>query len=199
MPSPILFSAPAERNRQRILDVLRAELPDQGEVLEIASGTGQHVTYFAAALPALRWQPSDPDPDARASISARIAAEQLTNVAEPMNLDVLEHWPDIRIDALITANLLHISPPEVLPALMEKAGRLLSRGGILHIYGPFKVEGAFTSPSNAEFDASLRTRNADWGIRDLEAVIGEARTAGFTDPAIREMPANNFSLSFRRH
>jgi SAM-dependent methyltransferase len=198
LSNPILFSAPAARNRQHILEVLRAELPDQGSVLEIASGTGQHIAYFAQALPALHWQPSDPDPDARASISARVAADNLSNVSEPLSVNVLEPWPAIRIDAVITANLLHISAPEVLPALMEKAGSLLAAGCLLHIYGPFRVAGTFTSPSNAEFDASLRRRNPFWGIRDLEAVIAEAHTGGFGDPTIRDMPANNLSLTFRR-
>ena len=194
----IRFSAPAERNRQFILDVLAPALPDQGSVLEIASGTGQHVTFFAASLPHLHWQPSDPDPAARASITARIRSEALTNVAEPLDLDLLEAWPSIEVDAIITANLLHISEPEVLPALMQMAGERLVADGLLHIYGPVNVAGAFTSPSNAEFDASLRGRNPAWGIRDLETVISTAQAAGFSEPEVRNMPANNLSLSFRR-
>lgn len=194
----IRYSAPAERNRQFILDVLAPALPEQGSVLEIASGTGQHVTFFAAALPHLHWQPSDPDPDARASITARIRSEALTNVADPLDLDLLDAWPSIEVDAIITANLLHISEPEVLPALMQMAGERLPAGGLLHVYGPFKVAGDFTSPGNAEFDASLRGRNRAWGIRDLETVIGTAQAAGFSEPEVRNMPANNLSLSFRR-
>lgn len=193
----IQFSAPAERNRQFILDVLAPALPETGTVLELASGTGQHVTFFAAALPHLNWQPSDPDPVARASIRGMIEAAALNNVAQPLDLDLLKPWPAVSADAIITANLLHISPPEVLPALMEKAGRLLGTDGLLHIYGPFKVKGAFTSGSNAEFDTSLRSRNPVWGIRDLEAVVASARLNGFSEPEIRDMPANNFLLSFR--
>lgn len=193
----IRYSAAAERNRQFILDVLAPALPDQGRVLEIASGTGQHVTFFAAALPHLYWQPSDPDPDARASISARIAAEGLANVAAPLDLDLLESWPEMEVDAVVTANLLHISEPEVLPALMRMAGELLRAGGLLHIYGPFKVGGRFTSPSNADFDTSLRARNPVWGLRDLETVIDAAQANGFSEPEVRDMPANNLSISFR--
>lgn len=178
--------------------MLEEELPVTGTVLEIASGTGQHVACFAAALPQLSWQPSDPDSEARASVSERISADVLANVAEPLNLDVLSAWPEIQTDAIITANLLHISPPEVLPALMNNAGALLKPGGLLHIYGPFKVNGAFTSESNAEFDVSLRARNDAWGIRDLETVVATARENGFSEPEIRDMPANNLSLSFRR-
>ena len=194
----IRFSAPAERNRQFILDVIGPELPDHGTVLEIASGTGQHVMFFAAALPRLLWQPSDPDPDSRASIAARIEAAGLDNVSEPLDLDLLEHWPALNASAILTANLLHISEPEALPALMKKAGEILSSGGLLHIYGPFKREWAFTSASNADFDASLRSRNPRWGIRDLEAVTADAVAHGFNEPVVRDMPANNFSLVFRR-
>lgn len=196
MESEIRHSAPAERNRRFILDVLIPALPASGRVLEIASGTGQHVTFFAAALPHLHWQPSDPDPDARASISARSRAEALTNVAEPLNLDLLNPWPELQIDAIITANLLHISEPEVLPALMQKAGELLSAGNLLHVYGPFKVQGRFTSDSNAAFDVSLKARNPRWGLRDLESVAEQAAAQGFGTPEVRDMPANNFSLSF---
>lgn len=198
-PSQIQFSAPAERNQPFILDVLTSALPDTGTVLELASGTGQHVAFFAAALPHLNWQPSDPDPAARASISARIeAADGLTNVAAPLDLDLLAPWPDLSADAIITANLLHISPPEVLPALMRKAAGLLGSQGLLHIYGPFKVDGAFTSDSNAEFDTSLRSRNALWGIRALESVVAAGIENGFKEPVVRDMPANNLSLSFLR-
>ncbi len=194
----IRFSAPAERNRQLILDVLAPALPPSGRVLEIASGTGQHVTYFAAALPELRWQPSDPDPEARASIVARTQADNLENVEAPLDLDLLKPWPDLTVDAIITANLLHISEPEVLPALMEKAAGLLASDGLLHIYGPFKVNDAFTSESNAAFDASLKARNPRWGIRDLEQVAELAAANGFAAPLVRDMPANNFSLTFYR-
>lgn len=198
LPNPIRFSAPAERNRLHILDVLRTELPDEGRVLEIASGTGQHVICFAEALSGLHWQPSDPDPEARASIAARIAEAGLANIADPLDLDLLADGPAFRVDGVITANLLHISPPAVLPALMSKSSDWLAAGGVLHVYGPFRVNDAFTSPSNEAFDASLRQRNPLWGLRDLETVIEAAGQCGFAGPVIRDMPANNFSLTFRR-
>ena len=196
--SDIRFSAPAERNRQFILDVLAPALPASGNILEVASGTGQHVTHFAAALPHLHWQPSDPDPQARASITARIRAEALKNVSSPLDLNLLEAWPALEVDAIVTANLLHICEPEVLPALMQKAGNLIPSGGLLHIYGPFNLNGAFTSESNAAFDASLKARNPRWGIRDLELVTAVAAANGFKPPLVQDMPANNFSLTFYR-
>ncbi len=198
LSNPIRFSAPADRNRLHILDVLRTELPTEGKVLELASGTGQHVVCFAEALAGLQWQPSDPDPEARASIAARIAESGLANIAQPLNLDLLNDCPAFSVDGVITANLLHISPPEVLPALMGKSADWLTAGGVLHIYGPFRVDGAFTSASNEAFDASLKQRNPLWGLRDLETVTEAARSSGFGHPVVRQMPANNFSLTFRR-
>ena len=196
--SDIRFSPAAERNWRHILAVLEDELPATGTVLEIASGSGQHVCHFAAALPGLVWQPSDPAADARRSIAALTARDKLENIRLPVDLDVLEPWPKLAVDAVLTANLLHISPPAVLPALMQGAAGCLGSGGVLHLYGPYKVDGAFTSESNATFDASLKRLDPSWGIRDREAVIEAAEDAGFAPPAIRPMPANNFSLLFRR-
>ncbi|MGE0622076.1 MAG: DUF938 domain-containing protein [Pseudomonadales bacterium] len=196
--SDILYSAPAERNSQPILEVLLRVLPATGCGLEIASGTGQHAVCFARALPGWVWQPSDPDPVQRASISARIAQSGLQNLLPPVDLNVLEPWPVPPMDAVVVANLLHISPHETLTALFEGAVRTLQPGGILHVYGPFKREGAFTSHSNAEFDASLRRRNPAWGLRDLEEVMESAGRNGFECLEVNDMPANNFSLLWTR-
>lgn len=193
----IRHSDPAERNRQPILAVLERVLPKSGVVLEIASGTGQHVVGFAQSLPDLHWLPSDPDVDARESIAARIDDSGLENVDAPLDLDVLESWPVPFVDAVITANLLHISPIETLAALCEGAANVLRPNGLLHIYGPFKRHGAQTAQSNARFDASLRERNPAWGIRDLEKVVDTALRCGFKLEEVVDMPANNFSLVFR--
>lgn len=194
--SDILHSIYAERNRVPILDVLRRVLPARGRVLEIASGTGQHVAYFAKELPDLHWLPSDPDPAQRASISARIGAAGLANVDEPLDVDVLAEWPRLFVDAVIVANLLHVSPPETLAALCEGAAMVLPPGGVLHIYGPFKRHGAHTSTGNTEFDRSLRERNPAWGIRDLERVVEVAAANQLIRQEVVAMPANNFSLVF---
>lgn len=188
----------ADRNREPILAVLREHLPGRGRVLEVASGTGQHVVAFAAALPALSWQPSDPDPAQRASITARIRAAGLSNVAPPLDLDVGGPWPTLEADAVITANLLHVSPPETLPALCAGAAGVLAPGGILHVYGPFNRDGSFTSEGNARFDAALRTENPAWGIRDLEALVAAAAAEGLGLRTVVDMPANNLSVVFER-
>ena len=194
----ILFSAPAERNRQPILEVLLRVLPEQGHGLEIASGTGQHIVHVAEALPDWQWQPSDPDPEQRRSISGRIAQAGLSNLLPPLDLDVLEPWAVLPVDAIIVANLLHISAPETLPALFEGAEAVLRPGGIMHVYGPFRRNGAQTSDSNAAFEASLRKRNPAWGIRDLERVIQVGAKNGLVNLEVNDMPANNFSLVFER-
>jgi len=192
----VLTSAPADRNKGPILEVLQRVLPSQGDVLEIASGSGQHVEAFARALPGLQWWPSDPDPHARASVDERITREGLTNVAAALDLDVLSHWAVNFVDAVIVANLLHISLPQTLPSLCQGAAEVLRTGGILHIYGPFKRHGAQTSDSNAAFDKSLRSHNPAWGIRDMERVIEIAASCNFDNIEINDMPANNFSLVF---
>lgn len=194
----IAFSEAAQRNRGPILEVLRRVLPEHGRVLEIASGTGQHVAYFAGELPHLHWLPSEPDLEMHAAIQAHVKAADLTNVDAPLALDVMEDWPDISVDAVIVANLLHISPAATLPSLCDGAARVCRAGGVLHIYGPFKQGGEHTAASNAQFDLSLRDRNASWGLRDVEKVIEVAHTCGFELIEHNDMPANNFSLVFRR-
>lgn len=192
-------SPSSERNREPILVVLRNVLPPSGRVLEIASGTGQHVTYFAAALPALEWQPGDPDADARASIAAWTAQAALDNVRAPLDLDVERTpWPVDSADAIVCINMVHISPWRATEALFAGAQRVLGSGGVLYLYGPYRCDGVHTAPSNAAFDAQLRSRNPEWGVRDMEALVALGESRGFGCDAPIAMPANNFSLVFRK-
>ena len=192
-------SPSAERNREPILAVLRTVLPATGRVLEIASGTGQHAVCFAGALPGLDWQPSDLDAQARASIAAWVAHAGLANVRAPLALDV--HQPDWGVDALDAVaciNMIHISPWSAAQALFAGAGSRLVDGGVLYLYGPYKRGGAHTSPSNDAFDRQLRSRDPAWSVRDMEAVIALGAAAGLECDEPIAMPANNFSLVFRR-
>jgi hypothetical protein len=185
----------AERNREPILAVLREVLPTSGFVLEVASGTGQHVTHFAAALPALDWQPSDPDPNARASIAAWTAEAGLTNVRAPLDLNVERTpWGVEAAQAILCINMIHISPWTATQALFDGAGRLLGSGGVLYLYGPYRRHGAHTAPSNAAFDQQLRSRNPAFGVRNMEAVVALGEAQGFECQEPVAMPANNFSL-----
>jgi SAM-dependent methyltransferase len=179
--------------------VLRDALPATGRVLEIASGTGQHAMCFAGALPGLDWQPSDADADARASIAAWLAHDALPNVRAPLALDV--HQPDWGVDSLdavVCINMIHISPWSAAEALFAGASRRLADGGVLYLYGPYKRGGAHTSPSNDAFDQQLRSRDPVWGVRDMEAVIALGASVGFVCDEPIAMPANNFSLVFRK-
>ena len=189
----------AERNKGPILEVLSRVLPARGEVLEIGSGTGQHVAHFAKALPALTFQPSEVDVSRHASIAAWIREEGLANVKPPLAFDVATlPWPVREADAVVCINVIHISPWEATLALMKGAGAILAPGGVLVTYGPYRRDGRHTSPSNAEFDASLRSRNPAWGIRDLEEVAAAARGQGLVLEETVAMPANNFTVVFRR-
>ncbi|MEM1174925.1 MAG: DUF938 domain-containing protein [Pseudomonadota bacterium] len=199
MPSTLRHSPAAERNREPILAALRARLPASGTVLEIASGTGQHIAWFAAALPMLRWQPSDVDASGFASVTGYAAAAGVDNVLAPLHLDVTHHpWPLTSVDAIYCANMIHIAPWEACNGLLTGAGRALSSGSMLHVYGPFLRKDKATVPSNAAFDRSLRDRDERWGIRDLEAVIERAAGAGLDHLDTVEMPANNLFVSFAR-
>ncbi|MGF6986676.1 SAM-dependent methyltransferase [Paraburkholderia atlantica] len=192
-------SPSAERNREPILAVLRDALPARGRVLEIASGTGEHAIWFAAALPGLDWQPSDADEEARESIAAWTAHAGLANVRAPLALDV--HQPDWGVDALdavVCINMIHISPWSAAQALIDGAGRRLVDGGVLYLYGPYRRGGAHTAPSNEAFEQWLKSRNPEWGVRDLEAVVALGDAAGLTCERVVAMPANNFSLVFRK-
>ncbi len=202
MPDHLPCSAAAERNKGPILDVLRGLLPPHGAVLEIASGTGQHVVHFAAALPLLSWQPSDPNPERLVTIAARLAATPLTNVRAPFALDVHdEPWPlAAPVTAIVCINMIHIAPASATTALLEGARRALDPAGprLLLLYGPFRRDGQHTAASNAAFDASLRAENPAWGVRELEAVSGEAAACGFACTAVVPMPANNLCVVFGR-
>jgi len=192
-------SPSALRNRGPIADVLERVLPPSGLVLEIASGTGEHVTFFARRMPHLTWQPSDPDPEARASVAALLADEERPNVRAPMALDAAASgWPVERADAIVCINMIHISPLASLDGLMAGAARLLPVGGPLVLYGPYKIGGVHTAPSNEEFDAWLKTRDPRWGVRDLELVIDVASEHGIELLERIAMPANNFVLVMRR-
>jgi Protein of unknown function (DUF938) len=192
-------SAPAtQRNREPILAVLQAILPASGTVLEVASGTGEHAVGFARALPGLVWQPSDPSPDARDSIAAWIAEEGLANVLPPLALDAAsDDWPTDHADALVCINMVHISPWSATEGLMRGAGLLLPRGAPLYLYGPYRRSGRALEPSNAAFDADLRRRNPEWGLRLLEDVAECAGSRGLRLEQVVEMPANNLSVVFR--
>jgi SAM-dependent methyltransferase len=188
--------APAvARNRAPILDALRPHLPAHGLVLEIASGSGEHTAHFAQALPALTFQPSDPDSEARASIDAWTG--DLANVHPAVTLDAIaDRWPVEQADAVICINMIHIAPWRATIGLMRGAARLLPPNGTLFLYGPYFREGVASAPGNLAFDRDLRARNAEWGVRDLDAVATLARHHGFSPPHVIEMPANNLSLVF---
>ena len=199
-----LYSPSTARNREPIAAVLRRCLPAIGTVLEIASGTGEHVAWFATEFPGLAFQPSDPGPTERASIAAWISATGVANVRPPLDVDVAA--PGWETDAALPAplaailciNMIHISPWAATLGLIRGAGQLLDDGGVLYLYGPHKRAGRHTAPSNAAFDASLRDQNPDWGVRDLEAVVAAAAARGFALEDIVEMPANNLSVILAR-
>ncbi len=189
----------AARNRDPILEVLRRHLPAKGTVLEIASGSGEHAVHFAEALPGLVFQPSDPDPVARASIDDWASTSGRDNLRPALVLDATSQpWPIDRADAVVCLNMIHIAPWDAAIGLIAGAARLLPRDGVLYLYGPYRRTGRPTAPSNEAFDRDLRRRNAAWGVRDLEAVTSLAEAHGFTSPEVVEMPANNLSLVFRR-
>ena len=192
--------APATgRNRDPILDVLREVLPPAGLVLEVASGTGEHAVHFSRALPHLEWQPTDPDAAALASIAAWRDEDALPNLRPPLMLDAAEpRWPVERSDAVVCINMIHISPWEATLGLMAGAGRILSSGAPLVLYGPFRREGHPIEPSNADFDLSLKARDPRWGLRLLEDVNAAAEAEGLAFERFVEMPANNLSVIYRK-
>ena len=198
--------APAtHRNREPILEVLQRWLPKPARVLEVASGTGQHAIFFSGAMPHLEWQPTDHDPASLESIASWVSEEGNSNVRAPVLLDASSPtWPDAMraeldsVDAIFNANMIHISPWAVAEGLFTGAGDLLGSGGLLFLYGPFKVGGEHTSPSNASFNESLRERDPLWGVRDLERVDEIAAAAGLPRIESNELPANNKLLVFRR-
>jgi len=196
---PRLYHAHVTRNRGPILDVLKRVLPPAGLVIEIASGSGEHAVFFAKALAGMSWQPTDIDAGALASIAAHRVATGAANLLAPLRLDTTaEPWPVAHADAVVCNNMIHISPWAVAEALIRGAARILPTGGILYLYGPYKIDGRHTAPSNEDFDASLRARNPAWGIRDLGEVTDLAARHGFALVETVPMPANNLSVIFRR-
>ena len=196
-------SPAADRNKEPILAVLRTLLPERGTALEIASGTGQHVVSFAAALPQWTWQPSDADASLLPAIAARVAQAGLRNIRAPVPLDVTApQWDSQaapfadRFDAILCANLLHIAPWSACAGLMQGAVRHLAPGGVLVTYGPYFEDEVPAAPSNEAFDASLRSRDPAWGIRRLPDVCAVAQGAGLMLRARHAMPANNLLLEF---
>jgi len=193
------YAPSAARNRDAILQTLSPQLPEGGCVLEVASGSGEHTMHFAAAHPELAFQPSDPDPDARASIDAWTLHLGLINVAPAIELDVTRKFsPSIKADVVICINMIHIAPWSATVGLMRHAALVLPASGLLYLYGPYRRNGEHTAPSNAAFDADLKSRNPAWGVRDLETVAALAAEHGFSSPEIETMQANNLSLFFRR-
>ena len=187
------------RNRDPILDVLRRVLPAKGLVLEIASGSGEHAAYFAVNLPNLFWQPTDPDPEALASATAHRADANLPNLLNPLQLDVTApQWPVDRVNAVICCNMIHIAPWAACEGLIAGAARVLPADGLLYLYGPYKIGGQHTAPTNQAFDEQLRARNAAWGIRDLDDVTALAVRHGFALAETVPMPANNLSVIFHK-
>lgn len=214
-PSDARHYAPAtQRNREPILHVLLEVLPPTGTVLEISSGTGEHAVFFAPRLQPRQWIPSDPNPEARASIAAWREHHPVDNLYPPIALDARDSvWPveqaelpsalqevDFQqqpIRAIVNINMIHIAPWAACLGLMAGASRLLPPGGILYLYGPFKQGGQHTAPSNASFDASLQMQNPEWGVRDLDAVVAVAQTQGLALVRTYAMPANNLSVVFQ--
>lgn len=193
------YAPSAARNRDVILKTLGRRLPERGHVLEIASGSGEHITHFARAHPGLTFQPSDPDRDSRASIDAWTRHFGLSNVAPAIALDMTKDMrPLQRFDVILCINMIHIAPWSATVGLMRSAATLLPQGGLLYLYGPYRQNGTHTAPSNEAFDADLKARNPEWGVRDLEAVVTLARENGFSEPIVEAMPANNFSMVFDR-
>jgi SAM-dependent methyltransferase len=199
MTHELPISAAAERNKEPILSVLEAALPATGSVLEIASGTGQHVCHFAASLPGLEWQPTEPDAASLGAIASRVRESGLTNVLPPIALDVLEsRWPvGERYDAILCINMIHISPWTATHGLFRGAAQHLRPGGLLLTYGPY-LENGQAAQSNLDFDASLKRRNPEWGLREIEEVSRVASSHGLLREKIVRMPANNLTVVFAK-
>ncbi len=199
MANELLTSAAAERNKDPILTVLEMVLPATGSVLEIASGTGQHICFFAAELPGIRWQPTEPDEPHREAIETRIREAGLRNVEAPLALDVNEpRWPVVaQYDAVLCINMVHISPWSSTNALCLGATRHLRTGGKLVLYGPYLENGTAVA-SNLDFDATLKRRNQQWGLRELEDVTRVAALHGLQRQQVVRMPANNLTVVFSK-
>ena len=190
----------ADRNKGHIVDVLKRVLPDSGMALEVGSGTGQHVIHFARQFPELTWQPTDYDQVAIASIESYRREARLKNVREPLLLEVRKKlWGNGLLDAVLAVNLVHVTSWSVCEGLFDGARRHLRPSGVLFLYGPFKQNGGFTNADDAALDAALRSRNADWGLRDIEAVaaLGTARNL-LVEQAV-DLPGGQLGVVFRKH
>lgn len=199
------FAPATSRNRDPILAVLKDCLPDHGTILEIASGSGQHAAYFIQHMPNHYWQPSDPDEANRNSISAWWWKKQFHNVLPPLDITTDDDpWAvetvklPLPVQAMVCINMVHIAPWEATVGLMKGAARILPSGGILYLYGPYKVKDHPLAPSNEQFDLSLKSRNPDWGIRDLEKVTALATDHNLSWVKTVTMPANNLSVIFKK-
>jgi len=193
------FAPATGRNRDAIAAVLQRVLPKTGLVVEIGAGSGEHAAYFAPRFPGLAWQPTEPDADGRASIKAWAEAANVPNLRPPLDLDVTRAvWPVTEAGAVFCANMIHIAPWACCLGLMAGAGRILNEGGVLVLYGPFKRDGEHTAPSNADFDAGLKSRDPAWGVRDLSEVTEAALDNGLALEQTVDMPANNLMAIFRR-
>ena len=197
MPETLPFAPACERNKQPILAVLRQVLPNNGTVLEIGSGTGQHVVHFAAYLPELQWQPAD-RPEYLPGLRHRLQVEGSANIHSPILLDVLEQWPDQVFDAVYSANTAHIMAWPAVCAMFAGVAPRLVMGGVFCLYGPFNEKGKFTAPSNAAFDAQLRRENPQMGLRDVESLESLAFDQQMSLKHRFQLPANNQLLVFRR-
>ena len=200
VPAGARTSPATARNREPILEVLKPRLAAGARVLEIASGAGEHALFLAAGLPGVSWQPTDRDPDALASIAAWRAQAGLPNLAAPIRLDAADAatWPSGAVDAIVCINMVHISPWAATEGLMAGAGRLLSPGGKLVLYGPYLEADVPIAPSNLSFDESLKVRDPAWGLRDLADVVALAEAAGLRFAERIAMPANNLIVVFER-
>ena len=194
-----IVSPSAERNKEPIAEVLVRLLPARGEVLEVGSGTGQHVLHFAQAMPHIRWRPTERDTNSLKSIAGWLGQTPRANVYAPLRLDVYDAiWPVHDVAAVVCINMIHIAPPSAADALLRGAGNVIAPGGILFLYGPYRRQGMHTSPSNKTFDERLKAQNPEWGVRNLEDVAHLASAEGLELRQTHDMPANNLAVVFRK-
>jgi SAM-dependent methyltransferase len=193
------FAPATQRNRDAISAVLSEILPQSGTVLEVASGTGEHIVHFAAAFPHLHWQPSDYDAAGLASITAWAEESGLLNILPPIRIDAsAADWPVSLADAIVCINMVHIAPWVATAGLYAGAARVLAEGAPLYLYGPYRETGVVTAESNEAFDASLKARNPEWGLRQVDDMVSLGAEHGFSLEQRTSMPANNLSLVFRK-